>query len=131
LQYQYQASPNLLLVSPRAMLKYFSNVKDDRRFNIMTAMEWVGGYTGLGIQLGNLKLMLTTVGSCPSQKMFIMNTNDFQFATMTNDFEWIADGGQILRNKENSDNMFATAVNYLQFVCNDPGRQMKGYGITV
>ena len=131
LEYQYQASPNLLLVSPRAMLKYFSNVKDDRRFNIMTAMEWTGGYTGLGIQLGNLKLMLTTVGSCPSKKMFIINTNDFAFATMTNDFEWISDGGQILRNKEGSDNVFATAVNYLQLVCNDPGRQMKGYGITV
>ena len=48
-EYQHQNDPNLLMVSPRALMKYFLNSKDDRRFNTMTAFEWTGGYKGLGI----------------------------------------------------------------------------------
>jgi hypothetical protein len=130
-KYQYQADPNILVVSPRAMLKYFTNVKDDRRFNTMTALQWVGGYTGLGIQLGDKQLMLTTIGSMPDKKLFLLNTNDFAFAQMTNGYEWLGKGGRILTQKEGSDNQFATAVWYGNFVCNDPEKQFKGYGITI
>ena len=130
-KYQYQANPNILVVSPRAMLKYFTNVKDDRRFNTMSAMNWVGGYTGLGIQLGDKQLMLTAIGSMPDRKMFMLNTGDFAFAQMTNGYEWLGKGGRILTQKEGSDAQFATAVWYGNLVCNNPQGQLKGYGITV
>jgi len=130
-KYQIQMDPNMLLVSPRAILKYFGNTKDERRFNTMTAMEWVGGYTGLGVQLGDKRLMLATVGSMHNTMGFLMNTNDFSFASMTNGYQWLNRDGRILTQKEGSDAQFATAVDYMNFVCNDPKRQIKMYGITV
>ena len=45
-------------------------------------------------------------------------------------FQWIEDAGQILRNKEGSDAMFGTAVNYVNFVCEDPKGQCKVTGIS-
>ena len=132
-EHQYQSNPNLLIVSPRAMLKYFTNIKDDRRFNTMAAMNWVGGYTGLGIQLGSRQLMLTTLSSVPAGYAFLINTNDFAFMRPPgrNGFQWLtSEGGRVLRQKEGSDNQFATAVDYFSFVCTDPGKQAKLYGIT-
>lgn len=132
-EHQYQATPNLLIVTPRAMLKYFGNTKDDRRFNTMTAMNWVGGYTGMGIQLGSRKYMLTDLASVPEGYAFLINTNDFAFMRPPgrSGYSWLTgDGGNVMRKKEGSDNLFASAVDYMQFVCNDPGKQAKLYGIT-
>jgi hypothetical protein len=130
LQYQFQADPNLLLVSPKAVLEYFTEFEANRRFNTFDAMEMVGGYKGMGIQLGTKKLMLTSVGSMPSDHAYMMNTGDFAFASMTNGYEWVNQGGgQVLTQKETSDGKFATAVNYLNFICNDPYKQMKIKGI--
>ena len=61
----------------------------------------------------------------------MINTEDFAFATMTNGYEWLTPGGRILQQKEASDNQFATAVNYMQFVCYDPARQLKATGVDI
>ncbi len=132
-QNQYQATPNLLAVTPRAQLKYFGNTKDDRRFNTMSAMNWVGGYTGLGIQLGSLQLMLAPLMSVPKGIAYLINTRDFAFMRPPgmSGYKWLtSEGGSVLRQKEGSDNMFASAVDYWNFVCKDPGRQCKMYNIT-
>lgn len=126
----YGGNPNMLIVSKRALQKYFMNIKDDRRFNTMSAITWVGGYKGLGIQLGTRQLMLTAINSVPSNFGFMINTNDFTFATATNGYEWLTKGGAILTQKEGSDNQFATAVDYRNLVCFDPAKQCKIYGIT-
>jgi hypothetical protein len=96
-------------------------------------MNWVGGYTGLGIQLGNRQYMLTELGSVPEGIAFLINTNDFAFMRPPgrSGYEWLTgDGGDIIRKKEASDNYFASAVDYMQFVCFDPGKQCKMYAIT-
>ncbi len=129
-KYQFQGRPNLLVVSPRALQKYFLNTKDDRRFNTMDALQWTGGYTGLGIQLGTDKLMLTSIPSVPSGSAFMINTNDFAFASASNGYQWLTGGQGVLRQKEGSDAQFATAVNYINFVCFDPHRQVKLYIIS-
>lgn len=131
---QYQARPNLLVVTPRAVLKYFGNEPSvDRRFNVTGPIEWVGGYTGMGIQLGTRKYMLTDLASVPEGVAFLINTNDFAFMRPPgrSGFSWLTgDGGNILRKKEGSDNVFATAVDYWQFVCFDPAKQCKLHTIT-
>jgi hypothetical protein len=130
MQYQFQADPNLLLVSPKAVLEYFTEFESNRRFNTFDSLEIVGGYKGMGIQLGTKKLMLTSVGSMPNDHAYMINTGDFAFATMTNGYEWVNQGGgQVMTQKEGSDGKFATAVNYLNFICNDPYKQMKITGI--
>lgn len=129
---QLQADPNLFIVTPRALLRYFLNVKEDRRFNTMTAFTWVGGYQGMGIQLGNRQLMLTSLNSVPEGYAFLINTNDFAFMRPVgwNGFRWLTgDSGGVLQQKEGSDQKFATAVDYWQFVCKDPAKQIKLYGI--
>lgn len=132
LENSYQATPNLLLVCPRGLNKYFKNVIDDRRFNVTDALEWTGGYKGLGIQLGTNKLMLTSLPSMPTGMAYFINTNDFAFATMSNGWEWIlGDGGNVLVQSHLGDSKFASAINYLQFVCYDPMRQCKLTNITV
>lgn len=126
----YGAKPNMLVVSKRALIKYFTSTNNDRFFNTLNAYEWTGGFTGLGIQLGTDKFMLTAINSCPSNNAFLINTNDFKFASATNGYEWLTnDGGGILSQKEGSDNKFATAVDYRQFVCYDPQKQTKIIGI--
>jgi hypothetical protein len=130
LETTYGGNPNMLIVSKRAMLKYFLGVDSLRQFTTMNALNWVGGYTGLGIQLGTKQLMLTTINSVPSNHGFFINTNDFAFANATNGYQWLTKGGRILTQKEGSDNQFATAVNYTNLVCFDPQRQCKMYGIT-
>jgi hypothetical protein len=131
LEATYNADPNMFIVSKRALIKYFTTTSGDRRFNTFDAYQWVGGFTGLGIQLGAKKLMLTAINSCPSNLAFMINTNDFKFASATNGYEWLTnDGGGILSQKESSDNKFATAVDYRQFVCYDPQKQCKIFGIT-
>ena len=130
---QYQADPNLLMVSPRALLKYFMNVNGDRRFNTMEAMDWTGGYKGLGIQLGDKKLMVTAMNSVPVGLGFLINTADFKFIRPSgwNGYKWLTgrDGG-VLTQKEGTDVKFATAVDYFQFVTTNPGKQVKLYNIS-
>lgn len=134
LKAQYQGNPNLLLVSPRVLNDYFvgsAGPSGMRRFNTNTAMSWVGGYTGLGIQLGNTELMLTSLASVPNGYIYMINTKDFAFCTASNGYKWIlGDGNNVLQQSHTKDTKFASAVNYLQFVCFDPGRQYKGYGVT-
>ena len=129
----HQGNPNLLLVSPRAMLKYFLNSKEDRRFNTMTAMNWTGGYSGMGIQLGSKQMMLTTVNSVPTGYAFLLNTNDFSFLRPTgmSGFRWLTgESGGVLTQKHGSDNKFASAVDYVNLCCMDPGRQTKIFNIS-
>ncbi|MCE5185030.1 MAG: hypothetical protein LLF76_02770 [Planctomycetaceae bacterium] len=130
---QYQANPNLLVVTPRAMLKYFLNTKDDRRFNTMSAMDWVGGYKGMGIQLHDRQLMLTSLNSLKTGTGFLMNTGDFAFIRPVgrSGYQWLTQGsGGILTQKENSDCKFATAVDYWSFTCQKPDKQIKLINIT-
>jgi hypothetical protein len=131
-EYQYQTDPNLLMVTPRALNKYFLNSKDDRRFNTMTAFEWTGGYKGLGIQLNDKQMMLTALASCPSGYGFLINVNDFAFVRPAGmqGYKWLTgQGGSVLNQKEDSDNQFATAVAYWQFCCMKPDKQIKLHGI--
>lgn len=127
---QVKATPNLFIVDPRSLADYFLGTMDDRRFNTMDSLTWVGGYKGLGVQIGSYRLMLTSLSSVPKGYAYIINTNNFAFITATNGYEWLTKGGRILTQKEGSDNQFATAVNDIQFVCYDPARQGKLHGIT-
>jgi hypothetical protein len=131
----YRGKPNMLICSSRAFVKYFQGSKDDRRFYTMDAMDWVGGVKGLGIQLGQTKLMLSPMHGCPSGYGFMINTGDFAIARPAGQSEfgpiWLTgEGGSIIRQKEGSDAKFASAAHDYQFVCKDPGRQCKLYGIT-
>lgn len=136
LENQNQATPNLFLCTPRALKEYFLNEVGTagagiRRFNTVDAMEWVGGYTGAGIQLGSTKLMLTALPSVPYKHAFVLNTNDFAFAQMgTDGFRWVlGDSNNVLVQSHGRDTKFASAVCYMQFVCYDPGRQAKLYNV--
>jgi hypothetical protein len=129
---QYQGNPNLLVCSPRAMKDYFFETADAlRQFNTNTAMTWVGGYKGVGVQLGSKQLMLTSLASVPEGYIYMINTNDFAFTTATNGYQWVlGDGQNVLQQHHTKDTKFASALNYINFVCFNPGAQYKGYGIT-
>ena len=134
LEFQNQANPNLLMCSPRAMLEYFNTTIGDsstgyRQFNTNSAMSWTGGVVGMGIQLGHKNLMLTSLSSCPTGNVFMLDTNAFKFAKMTAGWDWLTPGGAIMNQKEASDNQFATAVNYCQFLCLDPFKQLKIHSV--
>jgi hypothetical protein len=129
LQFSRQAQPNLLLTTPKAENKYFLEKKDDRRFNNVGPMSFVGGYTRLGVQLGEWQLILSSLGACPQNSLFVINTGDFAFC-QNSPIEWVlGDGGNVLVQSHTGDNKFATAVQYVNFVCFDPYRQAKGFGI--
>jgi len=130
---QYMGNPNMLMFSQRAMLKYFMNSKEDRRFNTMDAFDWTGGYKRLGIQLGSKSLMLTSLNSIKTGTGMMIDSTKFKFMRppgMTG-YKWLTGSdGSIMTQKEGSDNKFATAVDYVNFVCENPGQQCKFYGIT-
>jgi hypothetical protein len=130
LQFARQAQPNLLLTTPKAENKYFLSKAEDRRFNNVGPMNFVGGRTRMGIQLGEWQLILTSLGACPASTLFVMNTNDFAFCE-NSPLHWVlGDGGNVLVQSHTGDNKFASAVHYVNFVCFDAYRQAKGYSIT-
>lgn len=133
-EYQHQNSPNLLVVTPRALLKYFGNSRDDRRFNISSGpMDNVMGFTGQYIQLGDKKIALTALSSVPVGKGFLINTGDFAFIRPPgmSGYKWLTDSnGSVLMQKETSDQKFASAVAYWNFTCQKPDKQLKLIGIT-
>lgn len=129
LQFSRQASPNLLVTTPKMENMYFNEQKDNRRFNNLGPMDFVGGYTRMGIQLGDYRLILTSLGSCPSGTLFVINTEDFAFAE-NRPMHWrLGDGGQALVQSHTGDNQFATMVHYVNFVCYNPYTQGKGYSV--
>jgi hypothetical protein len=129
LQFSRQAQPNLLLTSPKIENMYFLEKKDDRRFNNVGPMNFVGGYERMGVQLGEWQLILTSLGACPQSTLFVINTNDFAFC-QNSPLTWVlGDGGNILVQSHTGDNKFASAVQYVNFVCFDPYRQAKGYSV--
>lgn len=129
LKFSRQATPNLLLTTPKMENMYFNENKDNRRFNNLGPMNFVGGYTRLGIQLGDYKLILTSLGSCPSGTLFVINTQDYAFCE-NRPMHWrLGDGGGALVQSHTGDNQFATMVHYVNFVCFNPYTQGKGYGV--
>lgn len=131
MQYSRQANPNVLVTTPKAQLKYFSNTgQADRRFNTVGPMEFTGGFTELGIQLGQRRLRIRVLPSIPAGTLSMLNTNDFAFA-QSGPFSWVlGDGGNVLVQSHTGDTKFASAVQYVNLVCFDPYRQGKGYSIT-
>jgi len=123
-----QSIPNVLVTDPRSRLKYFSNRKEDRRFDT-TVIDTMFGFKSIGVVIDQYSLMLQSLTSLAPGTLYMLNTNAFKFAKATNGFEWIQDGSSILRNKEGSDNVFATAINYINFVCEDPKGQLKATNI--
>ena len=121
----------MLIVSPRALKKYFMMV-GYQKFTGLGPIEWVGGYTGMGIQLESRKYMLTTLASVPTNMGYLINTADFAFLRPPgmSGYKWLTgEGGGVLKQKEGSDNKFASAVDYWQFTCQNPGKQTKIYNI--
>jgi len=129
LKFSRQARPNLLLTTPKMENMYFNEQKDNRRFNNLGPMDFVGGYSRMGIQLGDYKLILTSLGSCPSGTLFVINTDDFAFCE-NRPMHWrLGDGGNALVQSHTGDNQFATMVHYVNFVCYNPYTQGKGYSV--
>jgi hypothetical protein len=123
-----QSIPNVLVTDPRSRLKYFSNRKEDRRFD-MKVMDSMFGFRSIGVTIDQYNLLLQSLTSLTPGSLFMLNTNGFKFAKASNGFEWIEDGGRILRNFESKDGMFGTAINYCEFVCEDPKGQLKAFDI--
>ncbi len=131
MKFNRQARPNMLLVSPRSELKYFLNSKDDRRFNTMTALNFEGGFTKNAIAMGgDVRLILSSLASIPDDLIYVINTNDFAFASNRAP-EWVlGDGGNVLVQSHTGDKKFATMVEYVNFVLLNPRHHFKGYNVT-
>jgi hypothetical protein len=123
-----QNIPNVLVTDPLSRLKYFSNRKEDRRFDMKT-MDSMFGFKSIGVVIDQYSLILQSLTSLTPGTLFMLNTNDFKFAKASNGFEWIDDNGSVMRNKEGSDNQFASAINYCEFVCENPNGQLKATGL--
>jgi hypothetical protein len=131
LKYSRQAAPNLLMVTPKAERQFFigGNFQSDRRWPGVSS-DFTGGYRSTSIQLEDVTLRLSSLGAVPAGVLFMINTNDFAFAS-NRGFEWVlGDGGQVLVQSHTGDNKFASAVQYMNFVCFDPYRQGKGYSVS-
>lgn len=129
LQYSRQAQPNLLLTTPKAEIKYFTQQKDNRRFNNVGPMNFVGGVQRMGIQLADWQLILTSLAAMPSGNLMVMDTNAFAFAQNLGITFVLGDGGNILQQSHTGDNKFAAMVHYMNFVGFDPYRQGKGFNV--
>lgn len=120
-----QSVPNALVSDPKTRLKYFTwNHADDRQFN-MPIIDTPFGFKSTGVVIDQYTLILQSLASLVPGTLFMLNTGDFKFAQASNGFQWITDNGQILRNYETKDAMFATATSYMNFVCENPRGQLK------
>jgi hypothetical protein len=129
LKFHRQGRANLLMVTPKMELFYFLNQKDNRRFNNIGPLNFMGGVTRTGIQLSEWQLILTSLGAVPQGTLFMINTDDFAFA-QNSPMTWIlGDGQNALIQSHTGDNKFATMKQYVNFVCFDPRRQAKGFSV--
>jgi len=124
-----QSVPNVMVTDPRSRLKYFSNLKDDRRFNT-TVLDSSFGFRSLAVTIDQYTMLLQSLTSLKPGTLYMLNTGDFKFARATPGFTWIESGGKIMRDYETVDAMFATAVDYVNFVCENPRGQLKATGIS-
>ena len=124
-----QNVPNVLVTDPRSRLKYFTNRKEDRRFDMPT-IDTIFGFKSIGVTIDQYTLILQSLTSLLPGTLFMLNTGDFKFAKATNGFEWQEFGGKIFRGYEAKDAMFATALNYMNFVCENPRGQLKVTGLS-
>lgn len=122
--------PNTLVVDPKSRLKYFSNRKEDRRFDT-PVLDSSFGFRRMGVTIDQYTLFLESLASLTPGTLFMLNTGDFKFAKATGGFEWVTDGPMgAFRQKEGSDNLYATAINYMNFVCENPMGQLKVTGLS-
>jgi hypothetical protein len=124
-----QSVPTVCVVDPKSRLKYFSNRKEDRRFD-MPVIDTPFGFRSTGVVIDQYTLMLQSLSSLKPGTLYMLNTGAFKFVKATNGFEWVTNGlGGIFQNKEGSDNLYASAINYMNFVCEDPKGQLKVTGL--
>ena len=115
--------------TPKAENKYFSQKVGDRRFNNVGPMDFVGGFTRMGIQMGGWQLILSSLAALPKGNLIVMDTNDFAFA-QNKDIDYIVgSSGNILQQSHTGDNKFAALVHYVNLVCFDEYRQGKGFSV--
>lgn len=119
-----QSTPTVLVTDPKSRLKYFQQFDQDRQFNT-GVFDTSFGFRSLGITIDQYTMLLQSLSSLKPGTLFMLNTNDFKFAKATNGFEWAEEGGKVFRNYETKDAMYATAVNYMDFVCENPNGQFK------
>ncbi len=125
-----QVVPNTMIVDPLARIKYFSNRKEDRRFDT-AVLDTSFGFRSLAVTIDNYTLILQSLASLKPGTLFLINAGDFKYAKGTAGWEWVTDGPMgAFRQKENSDNLYATAVNYCNFVCENPRGQLKVTGLS-
>lgn len=125
-----QTVPNTMIVDPLARIKYFSNRKEDRRFDT-AVLDTSFGFRSLAVTIDNYTLILQSLASLKPGTLFLINAGDFKYAKGTEGFEWVTDGPMgAFRQKEGSDNLYATAINYCNFVCENPRGQLKVTGLS-
>lgn len=125
-----QNVPNVLVTDPKSRLKYFSNRKEDRRFD-MPVIDTPFGFRSTGVVIDQYQLALQSLTSLVPGTLYMLNTGDFKFAKATNGFEWVTnENGSVFRQKEGSDNLYASAINYMNFVCENPMGQFKATGLS-
>lgn len=68
---------------------------------------------------------------CPSQSMYLLNTDNFKLHQLC-DWRWLeGDGGNVLRQSSNSATYSATLVKYADMLCDKPVGQAVMTGITI
>jgi hypothetical protein len=124
-----QSVPDVLVTDPKSRLKYFSNQKDDRRFNTQV-IDGPFGMRSMGITIDQYTLMLQSLASLLPGTLLMIVAKAFSFINSTDGFEWRRLGGEVWRPYESKDGMFATALSYTNFVCEDPRGQFKATGLS-
>ena len=97
----------------------------------MPVLDTSFGFRSLGVTIDQYTLILQSLASLRPGTLALINSGDFKFAKATDGFEWVTDGPMgAFRQKEGSDNLYATAVSYMNFVCENPMGQMKVTGLS-
>lgn len=126
--------PNLGVCS-YAAFSYLKDLSEDqKRYNTAEAKSYDAKISFKGIEIMGAEGAIPLVPSqmCPSDEIFLMNTNHMSIQCRE-DFGWFdADGkGQILVPDQNKDQYFARYGGYSQLYCDRPNSVLKIYGFTL
>ncbi len=124
-----QTVPNVLVTDPKSRLKYFTNRKEDRRFDTQE-ISGAFGLKSIGVTIDQYTLMVQSLSSLPLGFLLMITSGDFSFVNASDGFQWKTDNGNTWRNFENKDGIFATACSYTNFVCENPKDQFKATGLS-
>ena len=102
-------APNFIVTTPAVRRNYAAQLKAQKRFTDTTTLK--GGFSALTVDAGNVSLPLAVDRDCPSNKAFLLKTDQIM-QQQSSDWEFMDEDGSVLSRVSATDAYEAVLFKY-------------------